>query len=69
MGNVSVLLARTLLENRPVILLDEPFSALDARTRVTCRPCRCQLIGRTVLLVTHDPNDSEALQSYLPTSK
>ena len=29
-----VALARTLMENKPIILLDEPFSALDAKTRL-----------------------------------
>src|SRR5690606_37646262 len=32
-----VALARTLLRNRPVLLLDEPFSALDDETRRTIR--------------------------------
>ena len=54
-------LARALYEDRPVVLMDEPFSALDAVTRhrlqaVTARA----LAGRTVLLVTHDP--AEALR-------
>ena len=57
-----VALARTLLEDRPVILLDEPFSALDARTRVDMQDLAiCQLIGRTVLLVTHDPGEAVRL--------
>ena len=63
-----VALARTLLEDRPVILLDEPFSALDARTRVDMQDLAAsQLIGRTVLLVTHDPGEAVRLcnQIYL----
>lgn len=49
-------LARTLLEDRPVVLLDEPFSALDAATRVRLQSLFAErLRGRTVLLVTHDP--------------
>jgi putative hydroxymethylpyrimidine transport system ATP-binding protein len=49
-------LARTLMEDRPVVLMDEPFSALDAITRARLQALAAQLLeGRTVLLVTHDP--------------
>lgn len=49
-------LLRTLLEDRPVVLMDEPFSALDALTRQRLQDLAAGLIGgRTVLLVTHDP--------------
>ena len=51
-----VALARTLMENRPVVLMDEPFSALDAITRFELQALAAELLaGRTVLLVTHDP--------------
>ncbi|MGH6943432.1 MAG: ABC transporter ATP-binding protein, partial [Geminicoccaceae bacterium] len=49
-------LARTLMEDRPVVLMDEPFSALDAITRARLQSLAAILLaGRTVLLVTHDP--------------
>lgn len=49
-------LVRTLMEDRPVVLMDEPFSALDAITRVRLQELASELLrGRTVLLVTHDP--------------
>ncbi len=49
-------LARTLMEDRPVVLMDEPFSALDAITRFQLQDAAAGLLrGRTVLLVTHDP--------------
>lgn len=49
-------LARTLMENRPLVLMDEPFSALDAITRATMQDLACDLLAdRAVLLVTHDP--------------
>lgn len=49
-------LARTLMEDRPVVLMDEPFSALDAITRVQLQDLAAELLAdRTVLLVTHDP--------------
>lgn len=51
-----VALARTLMEDRPVVLMDEPFSALDAITRIKLQNLAAELLrGRTVLLVTHDP--------------
>jgi putative hydroxymethylpyrimidine transport system ATP-binding protein len=51
-----VALARTLMEDRPVVLMDEPFSALDAITRLRLQTLAAEeLRGRTILLVTHDP--------------
>jgi len=51
-----VMLARVLFEDKPIVLLDEPFAALDVITKlkmqdllVTC------LQGKTVVMVTHDP--------------
>jgi len=52
-------LARTLYEDRPVVLMDEPFSALDAITRARVQDLAARLLeGRTVLLVTHDPMEA-----------
>lgn len=49
-------LLRTLMEQRPVLLMDEPFSALDALTRVRLQNLAARLTqGSTVVLVTHDP--------------
>ena len=49
-------LARTLLEDRPIVLMDEPFSALDALSRYRLQDLAVELLGgRTVLLITHDP--------------
>ncbi|MFQ5774409.1 MAG: ABC transporter ATP-binding protein [Kiloniellaceae bacterium] len=51
-----VALARTLMEDRPIVLMDEPFSALDAITRYQLQALAAEVLaGRTVLLVTHDP--------------
>jgi putative hydroxymethylpyrimidine transport system ATP-binding protein len=51
-----VALARTLMEERPIVLMDEPFSALDAITRTHLQNLAFELLGeRTVLMVTHDP--------------
>lgn len=57
-----VALARTLFEDRPLVLLDEPFSALDARTRTQMQDLAARLLaGRSVLLVTHDPAEAARL--------
>ena len=54
-----VALARTLMEDRPLVLMDEPFSALDAITRTRLQALAARLLhGRTVLLVTHDPMEA-----------
>jgi putative hydroxymethylpyrimidine transport system ATP-binding protein len=49
-------LARTLMEDFSVVLLDEPFSAVDLPTRLGLQDLAATLFaGRTVLMVTHDP--------------
>ena len=57
-----VALARTLFEERPVVLMDEPFSRLDALTRDELQRLAVGLLGtRTVVLVTHDPLEAVRL--------
>ena len=57
-----VTLARTLIEDRPVVVLDEPFSALDAATRAAMQELAARLLaGRTVILITHDPLEAARL--------
>lgn len=59
-------LARTLYERRPVVLMDEPFSALDALTRVQIQALAAGLLAdRTVLLITHDPAEACRLSHRL----
>ncbi len=54
-----VALARTLFEDRPLVLMDEPFSAVDAITRLKLQDLAARLLtGRTVLMVTHDPMEA-----------
>lgn len=51
-----VALVRTLIQNRPIIFMDEPFSALDAITRYEMQElAHACLQDKTVLLITHDP--------------
>jgi NitT/TauT family transport system ATP-binding protein len=52
---------RTLLAGKPVLLLDEPFGALDAITRAELQAWLGEalaLVPRTVLLVTHDVEEA-----------
>ena len=52
---------RTLLPGRPVLLLDEPFAALDAITRAEMQQWLADTLQqepRTVLLVTHDVEEA-----------
>ncbi len=49
-------LARTLCEDRQIVLMDEPFGHLDAVTRFDLQDLAAHLLrGRTVVMVTHDP--------------
>jgi NitT/TauT family transport system ATP-binding protein len=55
---------RTLLPGRPVLLLDEPFGALDAITRTDLQEWLAGTLAvepRTVLLVTHDVEEAAFL--------
>jgi ABC-type nitrate/sulfonate/bicarbonate transport system ATPase subunit len=52
---------RTLLADKPVLLLDEPFGALDAITRAELQEWLVGALAaepRTVLLVTHDVEEA-----------
>jgi ABC-type nitrate/sulfonate/bicarbonate transport system ATPase subunit len=52
---------RTLLAGRPVLLLDEPFAALDSITRASMQEWLAEALvsePRTVVLVTHDVEEA-----------
>lgn len=54
-------LLRTLLYDRDIILLDEPFGALDAQTRLAMQNWLLQIwadFRKTVLFVTHDIDEA-----------
>ena len=59
-----VALARCLVRERPLLLLDEPFSALDPALRREMLALLSGLrarLGATILMVTHDPEDARQI--------
>jgi ABC-type Mn2+/Zn2+ transport system ATPase subunit len=57
-----VLLARALVQDAPVLLLDEPFSGLDTRSAELVMGLLDELAaeGRTLLVATHDVDQARA---------
>jgi ABC-type nitrate/sulfonate/bicarbonate transport system ATPase subunit len=52
---------RTILYDAPVFLLDEPFSALDAQTRLLMQEWLLEVwgtLGKTVFYITHDIDEA-----------
>jgi ABC-type nitrate/sulfonate/bicarbonate transport system ATPase subunit len=63
-----VALLRTVMTDQPVLLLDEPFAALDAITRTDLQGWLTQLLQseqRTTLLVTHDVDEALRLADQI----
>ena len=59
-------LARALVRKSPLLLLDEPFSALDVNARIDAIELICQLASEeqlAVLVVSHNRNDSRLLRA------
>jgi ABC-type Fe3+/spermidine/putrescine transport system ATPase subunit len=65
-----VALGRALITGFPVLLLDEPFSAVDSATRAQLRTVLRRLVTESnvaALLVTHDPEDARAVADGVVT--
>ena len=63
-----VALVRTLLCKRDLLVLDEPFGALDAMTRSAMQGYLlrlCEEFGRTVLFITHDVEEAVLLSDRI----
>ncbi|MGB6976801.1 MAG: ABC transporter ATP-binding protein [Gammaproteobacteria bacterium] len=61
-----VVLVRTLLQDCTVVLMDEPFAALDMVARLHLQALAAELLAQcTVLLVTHDPLEALRLGDHI----
>ncbi|MDU5696123.1 MAG: ABC transporter ATP-binding protein [Haemophilus parainfluenzae] len=61
-----VALARVLMQNADLVLLDEPFSALDAISRYQLQNLAYEMLkNKSVLLVTHDPQEALRLSQRI----
>lgn len=61
-------LGRVLLQNRPILALDEPFAALGPALKSDLLALVAELAteaGTTVLMVTHDPEDARRFASHV----
>jgi NitT/TauT family transport system ATP-binding protein len=61
-------MARTLAVDPLVLLMDEPFSALDAQTKMILQQDLAQTVkahGKTVLFITHDLVEAVALSDRI----
>ena len=61
-------LARILVQDRPLMLLDEPFAALGPALRAEMLRLVAELraeTGATLLMVTHDPRDAERIAEQI----
>jgi thiamine transport system ATP-binding protein len=57
-------LARLLVQDRPLVLMDEPFAALGPALKAEMLQLTREVLGErgaTLLMVTHDPEDARAL--------
>jgi osmoprotectant transport system ATP-binding protein len=64
--------ARALAADPEIILMDEPFGALDPITRITCRmsSLRCRInLGKTIIFVTHDMDEALKLADKIAIMK
>ncbi len=67
-----VSLARALVVDPPLLLMDEPFSSLDPRTRISLRRLSRELnikLKKTFMMVTHDMEEALSLSDRIAVFK
>ena len=62
-------LSRTLIENKPVIILDEPSSSLDKKTTNSIFSELRQHSDKTIIIITHDPEISKYADYIIDLNK
>lgn len=63
-----VSLARAIAYNPDILLLDEPFSALDEQTKLSViAQTKALVAGKTVILVTHNPAEANLFADHTVT--
>lgn len=61
-----VALARTLMQSAELVLMDEPFSAVDAITRIELQQLAGTLLAdKAVVFITHDPQEAICLADVI----
>ena len=63
---MSVSIARALYSQADIILMDEPFAALDADMKERIAPVIFSMLkGKTILVVSHDLNDAKKYGDFI----
>jgi putative hydroxymethylpyrimidine transport system ATP-binding protein len=59
-------LVRTLMEEKPIVLMDEPFSALDTITRFHLQNLASNMLSdKTIIFITHDPVEALRIADHV----
>lgn len=60
-----IAIIRALLQSKPIILLDEPTSSLDAKTKTTIINLLKSIKDKTLLVVTHDQSILQVFDDFI----
>jgi ABC-type nitrate/sulfonate/bicarbonate transport system ATPase subunit len=66
--NQRLALARTIMAEPKVILMDEPMSALDSETRKIMQDLLLEMHNRTkniIIMITHDENEAKRMSDEI----
>ena len=60
-----IAIIRALLQNKSIILLDEPTSSLDSQTKTVIMSLIKKIVGKTILIVTHDKSLLDVFDDFI----